>query len=125
MLNILVELIARRPELLLEHALGYVELVQQEARRARRAWLLKVVAAVCTVSLAIVTLTLLGVVAILCSAGLMPWSLPSFQVVGIALALTSCAAVWAWRCFRIASSGELGTQVQADVAGFRKLWGDA
>lgn len=122
MLKVIVDLLTRRPDLLVEHATAYVELLKSDAQRARALWLRRIIASATTAALAVTTLIVCGITATLCKAGILPWSMASFDVGAVLLGLTLAAALWTWRGFRTATPGNVGAQLRADAAGLHSLW---
>jgi len=123
MLKIILDLLTRRPDLLVEHAAAYVELIKVDAQRARALWLRRIVASVLTTALAMATLIVAAVTATLCQAGVIVWSTANFSVATALLGLTLVAGMWTWLGFRVPAPGNVGAQLRADAAGLHSLWG--
>jgi len=122
MLKAILDLLTRRPDLLVEHAAAYVELIKVDARRARSLWLRRFISAALTTILAMSAVIVSAITATLCKAGVMPWSLDSFGFAVAMVAITLAAGVWAWMCFRTSVPAYVGAQLRSDASGLQSLW---
>lgn len=121
MLSKLFDLFARRPDLILNHALAYVDLAQQEFAQTRHRLQRQVIAAVIAFSLAITFLVVAGVAALLVVAGVIALTPAVAAVPGIVL---SGAALAGWYATQAGNSNKrtvLRSQIEDDIQLLRDI----
>jgi hypothetical protein len=117
----LFDLIARRPDLILNHALAYVDLVQQEFSQTRGRLLRQIVAALVALALAITLLVVIGVAALLALANVIVLTPAVFAVPGIALAGVILASGYAVRVGVVDKPVDLRAQIGDDIRLLRDM----
>jgi len=85
LLSRLFDLITRRPDLLVDHAVAYVDLAQREFAQVRQRTLRQAIACLAVLALAITFLVLCGVAALLCIAGVVALTPGVFAVPAVFL----------------------------------------
>jgi len=115
MFSKLFDLIARRPDLILNHALAYVDLVQQEFAQTRDRLLRQIVAALIALSLAITFLVVTGVAAVLAIAEVVVLRPAIFAVPGVVLVGVVLASWYAVRAGTVDKRVDLRSQIGDDV----------
>ena len=122
-----IDLVTQRPDLILDHVLGYVKLVQDEANGARQRFIRRLVAAAVALVFAVVFLVLLGVAFMLMSFAS---AQPQFQAVNVVtlfsvpalvLLATVVAAFIAIKGTSRDPGASLAQYIQRDLQAFREV----
>ena len=122
-----IDLVTQRPDLILDHVLGYVKLVQDEANGARQRFIRRLVAAAVALVFAVVFLVLLGVALMLMSLTTEQPQFLSINVVtlftvpGVALLATAVAAFIALKEPSRDTGASLAQYLQRDLQAFREV----
>jgi hypothetical protein len=121
MLSRLFDLITRRPDLLVDHAVAYVDLAQREFAQTRNRIVRQLVAALAVFALAIAFVVLGGVTALLCIGGVTALTPALAAVPAIVLLATIVAGWYASSINAQGKSGDLRLQFDDDLKLLREF----
>ena len=121
MLSRLFDLITRRPDLLVDHAVAYVDLAQREFAQTRHRILRQVIAGLAVFALAIAFVVLIGVTALLCIAGVTALTPGLFAVPAVVLLAVVAVGWYASSIKAEEKPGDLRLQIDDDLKLLREF----
>lgn len=121
MLRTWMSLLVNRPDLLVDHLVGYVVLVRQEAADASSAWIKRIICWVVTGLFALLFLLIAAIALMLWGTHGFHWSLAA--VPGAFLLVTIIAFVFAKRPVPTEQFADLKGQIDADMQAFQAARG--
>ena len=121
MFSRLFDLITRRPDLLVDHAVAYVDLAQREFAQTRHRMLHQVLAYLAVFALAIAFVVLSGVTALLCIAGVAGLTPGLFAVPAVVLLAVIAVGWYASSINDEEKPGDLRLQIDDDLKLLREF----
>lgn len=121
MFSRLFDLITRRPDLLVDHAVAYVDLAQREFAQTRHRMVRQVLAYLAVFALAIAFVVLSGVTALLCIAGVAGLTPGLFAVPAVVLLAVVAVGWYASSINAEEKPGDLRLQIDDDLKLLREF----
>lgn len=121
MFSRLFDLITRRPDLLVDHAVAYVDLAQREFAQTRHRMVRQVLAYLAVFALAIAFVVLSGVTALLCIAGVAGLTPGLFAVPAVVLLAVVAVGWYASSINAEKKPGDLRLQIDDDLKLLREF----